>query len=179
MGVKTISMRTLHGVFWGMVATPVAALVPLTAMALGIWPAPESMGRALAAQVAGPLGFGPLGFLGIAVWALLYGGFWGGMLAAVSGPLDAPVLARPSTLGYGVSIGLFRAFVGNLTAPLWLRWGPFGLLLNPKLALGILITDLVFGIVCGWLLAREDWDRIRLPYPRAGSTTTRIRLGPT
>jgi hypothetical protein len=166
-----ISTRTLHGVVWGMVATPIAALVPLTAMAFSVWPAPEPMGGALLSQLLGGATIGPLGYALTAVWAVLYGGFWGGMLAAVSGPLDPPILARFSTLSYGVGIGFFRALVTNLTVPLWLRWGPFGILVNPKLALGILATDLVFGVVTGWLLAREDWDRYRLPYPK-------LRFGP-
>jgi hypothetical protein len=167
----SISTRTLHGIFWGMVATPVAALVPLTAMALSRWPAPEPMGAALLTQVLGPGADGPLGYALAALWALIYGGFWGGFLAMVSGPIDAPVLARPSALGYGITVGIYRTLVTGLTVPLWLRWGPFGILVSAKLALGILVTDLLFGVVAGWLLAREDWDRYRMPYPR-------LRFGP-
>jgi hypothetical protein len=167
----SISTRTRHGIFWGMVATPIAALLPLTAMALSLWPAPQPMGPALAVKILGPAAAGPLGYALAALWALLYGGFWGGVLASVSGPLDAPVLARPSALSYGLGVGLYRALVGGLTVPLWLRWGPFGLLVSAKLALGILLTDLLFGAVAGWLLAREDWDRYRVPYPR-------LRFGP-
>ena len=34
--------RILHGMLWGMVAAPIAAIVPLTAMLLSLWPAPAA-----------------------------------------------------------------------------------------------------------------------------------------
>lgn len=156
--------RIFHGLFWGMVATPIAAVVPLVAIALGVWPAPTPVTATIIHRFLGVAGTG--GYLLAAIAQLLYGGLWGIYIAYVSGTTDAPVLARPSTLSIGLGAGFFRAVLASVTGLQLAGWGAFGLLATPKIAFAILVTDLFFGGAAATLIAREEWGRLKVPFAK-------------
>ena len=157
------SSRIGHGALFGMVAAVVAGIVPITALALSAWPTPEPLtatvfGRALAID---PGGAPALLIAGL--WQLINGAFWGAVLGYVTGPFDAPVLARPSTLSYGLGVGCLRWLVFNIGAMVPMRWGPFGLLVSPLIPVATLATDMLFGVTAAWLLARDEKGRLHVP----------------
>jgi hypothetical protein len=156
--------RILHGMLWGMVAAPIAALVPLTAMVFSLWPAPMPITVAVVQRAFGVAGMGAYVMAGLG--QILYGGIWGAFLGFASAPLDPPLLARPSNMSIGLGMGLFRAFVASVSALLYVGWGAFGVLLTPFIALGILITDLAFGATVAYLITREEDGRVRLPFTK-------------
>lgn len=156
--------RILHGMFWGMIATPIAAVIPLGAMALSLWPAPTPITTAVLHRLLGVAGPGAYVLAGIA--QILYGGVWGAFLAFASGPIDPPLLVRPSNLSIGLGVGLFRAFLGSLSGLLYVGWGAFGVLVTPFIAVGMLLSDLAFGATVAILLTREEWGRLRLPFAK-------------
>jgi hypothetical protein len=156
------STRVRHGAFWGLVAAAVAAVVPLVAMALSLWPAQQPITAAAFGRLLGAQGPSvPLVLLAVC-WQLLYSAFWGGVLAYVSGPIDPPGLDRASTLTYGVGVGCLRWCFSNL-ALLAAGWGPFALLRSPLIAGALLASDLLFGVTAGWLLRREDQGKLAIP----------------
>jgi hypothetical protein len=152
-----------------MITTPVAALFPLVDLATHLTPAPAPLTPSLFARV---LGSDPTGFPAMALavlWQLIYGGVWGAFLAYVSGPMrpDETPIVRPSTMAYGLGVGLYRFGVANLTALLYVGWGPFGVMLSPLVVVPVLLSDVAFGLALAWLVAREDAGRIELRLPRA------------
>jgi hypothetical protein len=156
--------RVMHGVFWGVVAALIAGVIPVAAIALGVWPAPEPITAAVFGRALGIASTGVVAGVLAVLWQLLLGAFWGGLLAYVTGPVDLrPERTRPSTLAQGLGVGLLRWLAANLGPLLWLRWGAFGLLVTPRIALATLITDVVFGVTAGWLLQREEAGRLRVP----------------
>jgi hypothetical protein len=163
-----VGRRLSHGIGWGMVSAAIVAVVPLVALAAGAWPAAAPVTPSFFARV---LGLAPMGLptlLLSVLWQLIYGGFWGAFLAFVSSPLrpeDEPIY-RPTMLGYGLSVGFYRAIVGNLSAVLWMHWGAFGLLVSPLVPLAILLSDLAFGLTLGALVAREAAGRVTFRLPR-------------
>jgi hypothetical protein len=161
--------RVLHGMLWGMIATPIAAIIPLGAMALSLWPAPSSVTTAVLHHLLGITG--PGAYVLAAIAQLLYGGAWGAFLAFATGPIDPPLLVRPSALSIGLGVGFFRAFLGSLSGLLYAGWGAFGVLTSPLIAVGILATDLLFGAMVAILLTREESGRLTLPF-------TKLRVDP-
>jgi hypothetical protein len=164
-----LSRRTLHGIGWGMVSAPVVALIPLADLAFNLTPAPAPLTPSLFGRV---LGSDPTGLPAMALavlWQIIYSGFWGGFLAYVSGPLraDEQPLVRPSMTTYGLGVGLYRFGVANLTALLYVGWGPFAVLVSPLAILPVLLSDVGFGLVLSWLIAREDTGRLEFRIPRA------------
>jgi hypothetical protein len=157
------STRIWHGALFGMVATVIAAVVPIGALALGIWPAREPITAAVFSRLLDIESSSAVARLLAGLWQLMYGAFWGAVLAYVTGPFDAPVLARPSTMAYGVGIGCLRWWALSLGPLNWLRWGPFGLLASPLIPLGTLCAEVLFGVTAAWLLAREDLGRLHVP----------------
>lgn len=158
--------RLVHGAFWGMVATLIAAIVPVWLMAFSVWPAPEPITPAVIARFFDWSSGTAAALVLAGLWQLAYGAFWGIFLAYASGPISEPLPARPSAIACGLGVGFFRAYVANLTAVMYLGWGPFGLLVTPTIALGILLYDLVFGITAGWLLLLDQRGRIGVRPPR-------------
>jgi hypothetical protein len=151
-----------------MVSAPVVALVPLLDLAFDWTPAPAPLTPALFGRVLGADPTGVPAMLLAVLWQLIYCGFWGGFLAYVSGPLrpEEETPARPSTMAHGVGVGLYRFGVAQLTALLYVGWGPFAVLVSPIAVLPMLVSDLAFGLVCSWLIAREDLGRLELRVPR-------------
>jgi hypothetical protein len=162
--IDTDRTRVLHGMLWGMVAAPIAAIIPLGAMALSMWPAPSPITSAVMHHFLGVGGVGA--YLLAAIAQLLYGGVWGAFYGYATGPIEPPVLARPSNLTIGLGMGFFRAFLANLTGVLYVGWGAFGVLVSPMLGLYILASDLAFGAVLAVLVTREERGRIRLPFAK-------------
>jgi hypothetical protein len=165
-----LSKRLLHGIGWGVISAVVVGLIPTAAVALGIWPAPTRapITPSLFAQILGtdPMGF-PTLLLSV-FWQFIYGGFWGAFLAYVTGPFgpyEEP-LARPSMLWYGAGVGLFRFFIANLTALLYLGWGPFAVMASPIIALAILVSDLGYGLLLAWFVSSEEAGLLALRVPR-------------
>jgi hypothetical protein len=162
-----ISRRTSHGIEWGMVSAGIVAVIPLLNLAGG-WPVPGPVTPSFFGRV---LGVNPLSVPAVllaVLWQLIYGGFWGGFLAYVSGPFrpgEQP-LVRASPIAYGVGVGFYRTLVAGLTVLLYLRWGAFGALVSPLVILNIFVSDLAFGLTLGWLLAREDAGRLTFAVPR-------------
>ena len=156
--------RLWHGMFWGMVAAPIAAIVPLTAMLLSFWPAPTPITATVLQRFLGVTGMGAYLLAGLG--QVLYGGIWGAFLGFVSAPIEPPLLVRPSTMSIGLGVGLFRAFLASLTALLYVGWGAFGVLVTPLIAVGILVTDLVFGATVAFLITREEDGRLHLPFTK-------------
>lgn len=159
--------RVFHGAIWGVLATVIASSVPITALALGVWPAPEPITAAAFARVLGLQSTGVVASALAVVWQLFYGAMWGAFLGYVSAPVNPEVVARPSTLAQGLGVGILRWLVAMLGPVMWLRWGPFGTLVTPKIAVGTLVADLLFGLSAGFLLARQDAGRVHMPVPRA------------
>src|SRR5688500_12303989 len=85
--------RIWHGVLFGMVATVVAGVVPIAALALNVWPAPEPITAAVFSRLLDIESSSAVARVLAGLWQLMYGAFWGAVLAYVTGPLDAPVLA--------------------------------------------------------------------------------------
>jgi hypothetical protein len=162
--------RMPHSVGWGMVSAVVVGLIPNAAVAFGIWPAPTQapVTPSLFGQILGTDPMGLPALLLSALWQLAYGGFWGAFLAYVTEPFSPSEepLTRPSTLMYGAGLGLFRFFIANLTALLYLGWGPFALTTSPLIALTILISDMGFGLLLSWLVASEDAGLLVFRIPR-------------
>ena len=163
-----LSKRVSHGIGWGMVGAGIVAVIPLVALAAGLWPAPAPVTSSFFARV---LGVQPMGLPAVVLavlWQLIYSGFWGGYLAYVSGPLrpEEEPLARPSMLAHGLGVGLFRALVANLTVLLYLGWGAFGLLVSALVPLFILLSDVSFGVVVAKLVEREAAGRLTFRLPR-------------
>jgi hypothetical protein len=157
------SARLWHGALFGMVATVVASVVPIGALALGIWPAPGSITANVFGMLLGMQANSAMALILAGLWQLMYGALWGAVLAFVTGPFDAPVLARPSTVSYGIGVGFLRWLVVNIGALVPLRWGPFGLLENPMIPVATLAMDLLFGVTAAWLLARDEMGRLHVP----------------
>ena len=166
-----VSRRVRHGIGWGMASTAVVAVIPLFSLAVGIWPTPAPVTPSLFGRV---LGSSPTGFPAMVLAVLgqlIYGGFWGAFLAYVTEPFrpgEAPIV-RPSMAAYGLGVGAFRFAVANLTALLYVGWGPFGVLVSPFIAVAILLSDVGFGLVLSWLVAREDAGLVPLRLPGAKS----------
>jgi hypothetical protein len=155
--------RVMHGVFWGVVAALIAGVIPVAAIALGVWPAPEPITAAVFGRWLGIASTGVAAGALAVLAQLLLGAFWGGFLAYVTAPQDPPSLVRPSTLVQGLGVGLLRWLAASLGPLLWLRWGAFGLLVTPRIALATLVADVAFGLAAGWLLQREEAGRLRVP----------------
>ena len=158
--------RLVHGAIWGMVATLIAAILPIWLMAFSVWPAPEPVTPAVIARLFDWSPSAGAVWVLAGVWQLAYGAFWGAFLAYASGPIAEPLPARPSPISCGLGVGFFRAYVANLTAVMYLDWGPFALLVTPKIAVGILLYDLAFGVIAGWLLVLDQRGRIGVRPPR-------------
>jgi hypothetical protein len=83
--------RVVHGIFGGVVAALIASVIPLAAMAMGLWPAPEPITSAVFARALGISSAGLFAGALAVLWQLLLGAFWGGLLPYVTGPLDLRV----------------------------------------------------------------------------------------
>ncbi len=164
-----VSRRTLHGIGWGMISTPIAALIPLADMVFHFSSAPAPVTPSLFGRALGVDPTSVPAMVLAVLWQLIYGGFWGAFLAYVSGPFrpDEEPVTRPSMLGYGLGVGLYRFGVANLTALLYVGWGPFAVMRSPLVAVSMLLSDVAFGLLLAWLVSREDAGRIDLRLPRA------------
>lgn len=145
-----VNSRTARGFVWGLVATVAMSLLMFVGVTTEAAPMPEPIPKALAAKV---LAGAPAPILvGAAVSShLLYGGFWGGVLAAAR---------RPVTTARGLSVGVLLWVVMGLAFLPFLGWGFFGTAVTPKIAAVTLLLHLVYGGTLGWGLARAEPSRV-------------------
>lgn len=140
--------RLARGFGWGVVATIAMSVIMILGTATGVSPMPAPIPAAI---VSGVLGAGlpmPLLVLLAAASHLIYGGFWGAVIAA---------LTRPVTLFKGIGLGVFLWLVMQVAVFPFLGWGPFGAAITaPQIAVATLVLHLIYGATLGLLLDRGE-----------------------
>lgn len=143
-GVDVARLR--RGFGWGVVATLAMSIPMIIGMLTGVAPMPQPIPVAIVGTVLGGalpqpalMAFGGLSHL-------LYGGFWGAVLAAV---------AKPATVGKGLLLGLGLWLIMQVVFLPFLGWGLFGTGITPAIAVATLVLHLIYGATLGWLLDRR------------------------
>lgn len=139
--------RLARGFGWGVVATLAMSVLMILGTATGVSPVPAPIPAAI---VSGVLGTGlpmPLMVLLAAASHLVYGGFWGAVITA---------LTRPVTIWKGLGLGVSLWLVMQVAVFPFLGWGPFGAAVTPQIAVATLVVHLVYGAILGVLLDRGE-----------------------
>lgn len=142
-------MDTRHlaiGFGWGVVATIAMSIPMILGMITGMAPMPEPIPKAIVVKVVGEGIPKPLVMLLAAGSHLVYGGFWGAVLSA---------LTRPVTIWKGIGLGILLWFIMQVAVLPFLGWGLFGSSITPRIAIATLVLHLIYGAVLGWLMDRK------------------------
>lgn len=132
------------------------SVLMLLAVVSGLSPMPQPIPKAVVAQFFGSSIPKSL-LMALAVGLHLgYGGLFGALLARI---------ARPVTIGRGVTLGVALWGLMQVTFLPFLGWGLFGTAITPKIAVATLVLHLVYGGVLGWAL---DHD----PFSTGGASVT-------
>jgi hypothetical protein len=126
-----------------MIAMSVLMLVGVVS---GRAPMPAPIPAAIVGRLTGGALPQPATMAVAAVLHLGYGGFWGGVLAALTSPV---------TLAKGLGLGVALWFVMQLVVLPFLGWGLFGLSQTPMIAVATLVLHLVYGGTLGLLADRR------------------------
>ena len=151
-GFSAIS-QARRGFTAGVYATVIMSVALLLGKALGGSLLPEVVPMAVMEGVLGSgVGMGIL-LLATVVGHLVYGGFWGGALAALMPPISET---------RGVMLGVFLWLIEQLIVVPALGWGIFGTAMAPTIAASPFVFagtsflfHLVYGETYGMLLAKE------------------------
>lgn len=138
--------RPLIGFGWGVVATLAMSVLMILGVATGLSPMPGPIPAALVSNVFGAGLPQPLIVLLAAGSHLAFGGFWGAVLASITGHVSIW-----KALGLGVFLWLFM----QVAILPFLGWGLFGLGITPRIAVATLVLHLVYGLTLGLLMDRQ------------------------
>lgn len=143
----------LSGVGWGAVATVSMSTVHFAARWVGVFPVWKPVPLAVTLKIFGGVVPQPLILPLAIVMHLIYGGFWAGVLWAISGRV---------TIWKGVAMGAFLWLVMQLAIFPFLGWGVFGMRIAASIAPNVLAIPaaafaehMVYGSVLGWLGSRS------------------------
>lgn len=131
---------------WGVVATLVMSAIMIAGMLTGLSPIPKPIPAAIVGKLLGPGLAKPVLMAIAAILHLGYGGFWAGVLAAVT---------RRVTVWKGLGLGVALWLVMQVAVLPWLGWGFFGAGETPKIAVATLVLHLVYGATFGALMDRR------------------------
>ena len=149
----SVTHEARRGFIAGVYATIIMSVALLLGMAVGGSLLPEAVPMAVMESIFGSeAGMGLLLFATV-VGHLIYGGFWGALLAA---------LMPPVTETRGVMLGVFLWLVEQLVVVPALGWGVFGASMAPTIAATTFVFTgtsflfhLVYGQTYGMLLVKE------------------------
>jgi len=119
----------------------------LIGVASGVSPMPKPIPAAIVGKMLGAGTPKPL-LMSLAVLShLAYGGFWGGIVAAVT---------KPITVRKGIAFSALLWLVMQVMVLPFLGWGAFGSSVSLKIAVATLVLHLVYGFSYGALMGRSE-----------------------
>ena len=113
----------------------------------GVPAMPKPIPAVLVGKIFGPALPQPIFILLAAGIHLAYGGFWGGVLFA---------LTQRVTVWKGIALGLSLWLLMQVVLLPFLGWGVFGSAIPQKIAGASMATHLTYGATLGWLGSRKS-----------------------